>query len=50
MCIGLVSIHQFKYSDVMLYTGVPEETRKEVAREVADKILEKLREEQAPVN
>ncbi len=40
-------IHK-KFSDVFLYTDVPEETRKEVAREVADKILEKLREEQAP--
>jgi hypothetical protein len=39
-----------KFSDVFLYTDVPEETRKEVAREVADKILEKLREEQAPVD
>jgi len=38
-------IHK-KFSDVFLYTDVPEETRKEVAREVADKILEKLREEQ----
>ena len=39
-----------KYSDVFLYTDVPEETRKEVARKVAHKIREKLREEQAPVN
>ena len=39
-----------KFSDVFLYTDVPEETRKEVAREVADKILENLREEQASVN
>ncbi len=39
-----------KYSDVFLYTDVPEETRKEVARKVADKILERLREEQAPVD
>lgn len=38
------------YSDVFLYTDVPEETRKEVARKVADKILEKLREERASVN
>ncbi len=38
-----------KYSDVFLYTDVPEETRKEVARKVADKILQKLKEEQAPV-
>ena len=33
------------YSDVFLYTDVLEETRKELAREVADKILEKLKEE-----
>jgi uncharacterized metal-binding protein len=38
-----------KFSDVFLYTDVPEETRKEVAREVADKIQKKLREDQAPV-
>jgi uncharacterized metal-binding protein len=38
-----------KYSDVFLYTDVPEETRKEVARKVADKLLQKLKEEQAPV-
>ena len=42
-------IHK-KYSDVLLYTDVPEETRKEVAREVADKVLEKLRKEQVAVN
>jgi uncharacterized metal-binding protein len=36
-------IHK-KFGDVFLYTDVPEETRKEVAREVADKVLEKLRE------
>ncbi len=40
-------IHK-KFADVFLYTDVPEETRKEVAREVADKVLEKLRKEQAP--
>ena len=33
------------YTDVFLYTDVPEETRKELARKVADKILERLREE-----
>ena len=33
------------YADVFLYTDVPEETRKELARKVADKILERLREE-----
>ncbi len=42
-------IHK-KYADVFLYTDVPEETRKEVARKVADKILEKLRKEQVAVN
>ena len=31
-----------KFADVFLYTDVPEETRKEVAREVADKILVQL--------
>ncbi len=40
-------IHK-KFSDVFLYTDVPEETRKKVAREVADKVLEKLKKEQAP--
>ncbi len=33
------------YSDVFLYTDVPEETRKELAGKVADKILDRLREE-----
>ncbi len=42
-------IHK-KFADVFLYTDVPEETRKKVAREVADKVLEKLREEKASVN
>jgi uncharacterized metal-binding protein len=42
-------IHK-KFADVFLYTDVPEKERKEVAREVADKVLEKLREEQASVN
>ena len=42
-------IHE-KFSDVFLYTDVPEETRKEVARKVADRILEGLEEEQAAVN
>ena len=32
-----------EYSDVFLYTDVPEEARNELARKVADKILEKLR-------
>ena len=40
-------IHK-KFADVFLYTDVPEETRKEVAREVAGKVHEKLRQEQAP--
>ncbi len=42
-------IHK-KFSDVFLYTDVPEETRKDVARNVADKILEKLKEDQVPLN
>lgn len=33
------------YSDTFLYTDVPEKTRNELARKVADKILEKLRED-----
>jgi uncharacterized metal-binding protein len=41
-------IHK-KFADIFLYTDVPEETRKEVGREVADKVLEKLREEQSPI-
>ncbi len=41
-------IHK-QFSDVFLYTDVPEETREEVARDVADKILEKLGVEQAAV-
>jgi uncharacterized metal-binding protein len=42
-------IHK-KFADVFLYTDVPEETRKEVAREVADKVLQKLKEELALVH
>ena len=42
-------IHK-KFADVFLYTDVPEKERKEVAREVADKVLEKLMEEKASVN
>jgi uncharacterized metal-binding protein len=42
-------IHK-KFADVFLYTDVPEETRKDVARNVADKILEKLKEDQVPLN
>jgi len=38
------------YTDTFLFTDVPEKTRKELARKVADKMLEKLREEYAPVN
>ena len=34
-----------KYTDKFLISDVPEEERKEVARQVADKILEKLRSE-----
>ena len=41
-------IHK-QFSDVFLYTDVPEETREEVARDVADKILEKLGVAQAAV-
>ena len=47
--IDTLPMHK-RFSDVFLYTDVPEETRNEVAREVADKVLEKLREEQAPVH
>ena len=47
--IDILPLHK-RFSDVFLYTDVPEETRNEVAREVADKVLEKLREEQAPVD
>ena len=47
--IDTLPMHK-RFSDVFLYTDVPEETREEVAREVADKVLEKLREEQAPVH
>jgi uncharacterized metal-binding protein len=35
-----------KYSDVFLYTDVPETARNELAREVADKILDRLNAEQ----
>ncbi len=38
------------YSDVFLYTDVPEETRKELAGKVADKILDRLRDEEASLN
>ena len=41
-------IHK-QFSDTFLYTDIPEDTRKEVARDVADKILEKLGEEQVAV-
>jgi uncharacterized metal-binding protein len=46
--IDALSLYK-KYSDVFLYTDVPEEDRKTWARQVADKILEKLREESEPV-
>ncbi len=36
-----------KYSDVFLYTDVPEEERQAVAREVADKILATLKKDGA---
>ena len=42
-------IHNKKYSDIMLYTDVPEDARNDVARKVADEILDKLREEQVAV-
>jgi uncharacterized metal-binding protein len=35
-----------QYSDTFLYTDVPEETRNELAREVAEKVLGQLRERQ----
>ncbi len=38
-----------KYADVFLYTDVPEDERNDVACTVADKVLEKLREEQVAV-
>ncbi len=41
-------IHK-QFSDIFLYTDVPAETREEVARDVADKILEKLGKKQAAV-
>ena len=46
--IDALPLHK-EYSDTFLYTDVPEEKCNELARKVADKILEKLREEQAPV-
>ncbi len=42
--IDTLPMHQ-KYGDVFLYTDVPEAERNEVARQVADKILTKLRSE-----
>jgi uncharacterized metal-binding protein len=42
--IDTLPMHK-KYGDVFLYTDVPEAERKEVARQVADKILIKLRSE-----
>ena len=36
-----------KYSDIFLYTDVPEEERNEVARQVADKILTTLKKDEA---
>ncbi len=46
--IDTLPMHK-RFSDVFLYTDVAEETRNEVAREVADKVLERLTEELAPV-
>ncbi|MEE8449552.1 MAG: putative zinc-binding protein [Thermodesulfobacteriota bacterium] len=42
--IDTLPLHK-KYSDVFLYTDVPEAERNAVARQVADKILEKLKQE-----
>ncbi|MEE9170067.1 MAG: hypothetical protein V3U73_09890, partial [bacterium] len=42
--IDVLPLHK-KYGDVFLYTDVPEAERTEVAQEVADKILTKLKEE-----
>jgi uncharacterized metal-binding protein len=38
-----------KYTDVFLMDAVPEAERKEVARQVADKILAMLKEEKVPL-
>jgi len=38
-----------KYSDVFLYTDIPEEERTAVARQVADKILAMLKKDVAPL-
>lgn len=35
-----------EYPDTFLYTDVPEETRNRIARQVADKVLDKLKERQ----
>jgi uncharacterized metal-binding protein len=49
----VISIDAFpmykEYKDTFLYTDVPEETRNRLAREVAGKVLEELREEQVAV-
>lgn len=45
--IDTLPLHK-KYSDVFLMDDVPEEERKEVARQVADQILAILSEEQQP--
>ena len=42
--IDTLPLHK-KYGDVFLYTDVPEAEREEVARQVADRILTKLRSE-----
>ena len=45
----VISIDAFplykEYNDTFLYTDVPEEARNRIAREVAGKVLEELREE-----
>jgi uncharacterized metal-binding protein len=42
--IDALPLHK-KYSDIFLYTDVPEEERTEVARQVADKIIAMLKKE-----
>ena len=40
--IDVLPLHQ-KFGDVFLYTDVPEDERKEVSQQVADKVLAKLK-------
>lgn len=46
--IDALSLYK-KYTDVFLMDDVPEVERKEVARQVADKILAMLKEEKEPL-